>query len=184
MKIDEDKTIGERIAVARERYRLSQRQLGANLGLTRAAISQYEQDKIRPRAKIIEKLAQMFHADPEWFERGRGKAPDEIDAPVVEPGFSVGGMLMETVDLSVGWAPPTSISPPPTNDLFVILAPNAAGPIHRGDKVLIDGRRRYEGAGVYLIIDAARPRLRHYKAEPDSEEVRSIGRAIAYLQCL
>jgi transcriptional regulator with XRE-family HTH domain len=83
-------TVGQRITATRGMYRINQAQLGERLGITRAAISLYEQGRVSPSAKVLDRLAKVFNCDPEWFGYGRGKAPDAplvtidaLDAPLV-----------------------------------------------------------------------------------------------------
>jgi transcriptional regulator with XRE-family HTH domain len=180
-------SIGERIALARDEYRLSQAQLGANLGVTRAAVSQYEQDRIRPRPKVFDRLAELFNSDPEWFERGRGRAPDALDAPVDILEINVERLTGQTGalrDLHGGrrWRLPIATFPGiqlAPDHTVAITAPNDAGPILAGDRVLVDGRR-CEGDGVFLVVDAEGPRLAMTTVNYD----RVLGRAIAYLRTL
>jgi transcriptional regulator with XRE-family HTH domain len=151
--------VGKRIANAREAYRLNQAQLAANLGVTRAAISQYEQGKITPRAKIIDRLADLFNSDPEWFQHGRGKSPSVLDAPLTLREINVERLtahIADPCDLANGreWRLPMGMFaklPLAVHDhMVVIVAPNDAGPIQRGDKVVIN-TRRHKGKGVALV---------------------------------
>ena len=181
-------TTGERIALAREVYRLTQGQLGATLGVTRAAVSQYEQDKIRPRPKVITRLAAAFNVDPEWFEHGEGRAPDPLDVPVTILVVNVACLTPEIAnlrDLRTGreWQLPAAtfegirIDP---DHMVAIQAPNDAAPIARGDRVLIDTRCR-EGAGVFLVVGAVGGQLRCLEMNKPSLVA---GRAVAYLRTL
>jgi transcriptional regulator with XRE-family HTH domain len=186
----ETPTIGARIALARDTYRLSQSQLGANLGVTRAAVSQYEQDKIRPRPRVIDRLAEMFNSDPEWFERGSGKGPDVLDVPVTIPEINIALLTLQAPDpreLHVGrhWRLPSATFEEIDklrDHMVAILAPNDAAPILAGDRVLID-TRRHRGAGVFLFIDPIGVRLSSRDGNFPSK-ARIIGRAIGYLRTL
>lgn len=180
-------SMGERIAYARTKYRLNRAQLGANVGVTRAAISLYEHDKIRPRPEIMERLAEMFHSEQEWFEAGRGKAPDPLDAPVIIHEINLGHLttqINDLRDLRTGreWRLPTAMfeGTPDPDHMVAICAPNAAGPIQPGDRVVID-TLRWQGEGIFLVIDAAGAQLRPVEA---LEEVRIIGLAVAYFRSL
>lgn len=191
MKKDERLSVGDRIARARDTYRLSQAQLGVHLAVTRAAVSQYEKDKITPRPRIFDKLAELFNADPEWFESGRGKAPEALDAPVRVTEINVASLTSEVADprdLSNGreWQLPAAafakIETTNYDHLIAMLAPNDAQPISQGDYVLVD-TRRHDGDGVFLVVDpASGPQLRRCRG--DAEEPRIVGRAITYLHAL
>jgi transcriptional regulator with XRE-family HTH domain len=76
------KTVGERIAYARQSCALTQAELGKLLGVTKQSVSQWERDTAHPRFQVFDRLAEIFSADPEWFERGRGKAPEMTYAKV------------------------------------------------------------------------------------------------------
>jgi transcriptional regulator with XRE-family HTH domain len=186
-KGDERLSVGDRIARARDAYRLSQAQLGAHLRVTRAAVSQYEKDQIKPRPGVFEKLGQLFDADPAWFEQGRGRPPAPPDTPVTIPEINVAALHERTLDpreLSNGreWRLPATVFPNTEsfNHIVAILAPNDAHPICRGDHVLIDTRRR-QGAGVFLVVDPAKgPQL----CCGDAAEAWIVGRAITYLRVL
>ena len=189
MKKDERLSVGDRIARARDTYRLSQAQLGLHLAVTRAAVSQYEKDKITPRPRIFERLAELFNADAEWFEQGRGKAPAALDAPVTIKEIRVSSLndkAADPRDLGNGraWQLPAAVfanaEVASLDHIIAILAPNDAPPICQGDNVLIDIRRRH-GEGVFLVVDrVCGPQLR---CRPGDED-RIIGRAITYLRAI
>jgi transcriptional regulator with XRE-family HTH domain len=68
-------TLGKRIESAREMYGLSQRELGDELRVSRAAVSQYEQDTFCPRPEVMTRLASVLHCDQVWLEHGLGEGP-------------------------------------------------------------------------------------------------------------
>jgi transcriptional regulator with XRE-family HTH domain len=183
-------SVGHRIAAARDAYKLNQAQLAANLGVTRAAISQYEQDKIKPRDEIIDKLALTFNSDPEWFRYGRGRQPSVLDAPLTLPEIVVEHLRPQTAGLAreLGggreWKLPMAMFaklPLAVHDhMVVIVAPNAAGAIQRGDRVVIN-TRRHKGKGVALVVSTAEPaRL----VEDPPRGARVVGYAVAYFRTL
>jgi transcriptional regulator with XRE-family HTH domain len=182
-------SVGERIAFARNEYGLSQAQLGANLRVTRAAVSQYEQDKIRPRPVVIERLAALFNADPEWFDRGRGKAPNPLDAPVAIPEINGAALTPEITDpreLATGrqWRIPAEtvvfMAVDPGDNLITLWAPNDADHVRRGDRVVIDTRRDDGGDGVFLIASEAGARL--YRGCDAPTDAKIVGRVVGYLR--
>lgn len=84
-------TIGENIQKLRESVELSQTQLGAKIGKTRSAVSQYESGKIIPRMGVIEDLAAVFHVS---------KSEIIGDSPLSIPGaHAVRGVPMIKVPL-------------------------------------------------------------------------------------
>jgi len=175
-------SIGARIATARTTYDLSQAQLAKLVDVTRAAISQYEQDKIRPRSEVIGRLADLFNSDPEWFEHGRGRAPDALDAPVEIPEVNVELLTGSPTPTTLRqWQLPAGTFAGEIGDMAVIVAPNNAGSIRRGDRVVIDMSRR-EGRFA-LAITAGGKRL--LQAPSDlPQDVQIIGYAAAYLRIL
>lgn len=63
--------IGDRIRQAREAMGLSQEDLAARVdGVSRVAVSQWENGESRPRDKRLEKIAQALHLDYEWLRTG------------------------------------------------------------------------------------------------------------------
>lgn len=193
MKKDERLSVGDRIARARDAYRLSQAQLSLHLNVTRAAVSQYEKDMITPRPGIFERLAELFNSDVAWFETGRGKAPEPLDAPVTIKEIDVGGLHDGIADLRrLGngreWRLPAAVFAAAEEALLdldyivAVRAPNDAEPIRQGDHVLID-TCRCTGEGVFLVVDpAAGAQLR--RCCGDQGEPWIAGRVITYLRAL
>jgi transcriptional regulator with XRE-family HTH domain len=96
--------IGERIAAAREIYGWSQTRLAAELGVSRAGVSQWELGQTTPRPARLDRLAVIFNCSREWFEFGLGERPDRRDGPVTIDGGTI-RHLMEvayTVGLLAG----------------------------------------------------------------------------------
>jgi len=62
------KTMGQRIREERIKHHLTQAELGKMIGVSRQAISQWEQGKIKfiDRFKVNQ-LAEYFHCDPSWL---------------------------------------------------------------------------------------------------------------------
>jgi transcriptional regulator with XRE-family HTH domain len=80
-------TIGERIRYARRLHPdMTQSALGRLIGVSRAAISQFEKDDTRPRPGNVERLAAVFECSPDWIEHGFNAAPA---APPPKPDFSL-----------------------------------------------------------------------------------------------
>ena len=182
-------TLGTRLRYARGKHNISQSQLAANIGITRAAISLYEADKMRPREEIINRLSELFGAGPEWFDSGVGKGPQQLDPPEFFAEITVERLTPEVTDLYTlhngrYWQVP--LAKRPKGKPVAIKAPNDAEPIRRGDHVVIDtGRTSHHQGGVVLVIDLAgpaNPRLCTGRHQP--ERVRVIGRVIACLWAL
>lgn len=180
-------TVGMRIGQARAAYRISQSQLGAMLKVTRAAISQYEQDKIRPRDEVIERLAEVFGASAEWFVTGRGAQPAPVDLPITVPEIEVAQITPKVADLSRlaterQWnLPPGALGCAITPDHMVaFVAPNDAGSILAGDRVVVDLQSR-TGPGVFLVVTDAGAQLIRDVADGHAD---TLGRVVAYLRAI
>jgi transcriptional regulator with XRE-family HTH domain len=152
------KTVGERIELARGTRDISQAKLAELLDVTRAAVSQYEQDRITPRGKVIDRLAEVFHTVPEWFTHGRGPAPKPEDACLVIPEIDLGAYSESVTDLKhlrVGrdWVLPRGLfaCPVTAGCLVAFAAPNAvADAVCDGDAVVVDTSSK-AGPGVFLV---------------------------------
>jgi transcriptional regulator with XRE-family HTH domain len=180
-------TIGKRIEHARRYiYDLSQEQLGEMVEVTRAAISQYEKDKITPKARVIDKLAEVFNASPEWFTHGRGIAPKLDNVPVTIPEIDL-ALLNESVsnlrNLGMGRIVSLPMAwfrrPVHRDHLVAFRAPNSALPKVREDEfVIVDLKQTaVERGAAYLVAYKKGAYLRVYVEEPDAGVV--LGRVVA-----
>lgn len=101
------KTVGGRIAWARIQSRLRQEDVAKKLGKSRATIVQYEKDNIRPPSAVLERLAKIVNATPEFLAFARqgvdalrsGKAEQVVTMPEMHVGgarglFETGGFAM------------------------------------------------------------------------------------------
>lgn len=190
----EELSVGARIALARERHGLSQNQLAKYLDKTRAAVSQYEKNMIMPRPKVFDALAKFFNADPEWFEHGRGKAPDPFDAQITIPEINVAKLTEKVADLSALGVGRAKWELPASSFRFIVdaqhrivaaRAPNDVGPIQEGDGVLIDAAQRRRAEGVFLVVDRTQgPQLRQYHSDSKADGAWVVGRAVARFHML
>lgn len=64
------RTLGSRIRIAREQKDLSQQEFARQLHVTRGAISQWENDAVRPSHHNLVELARILHASVEWLMTG------------------------------------------------------------------------------------------------------------------
>lgn len=63
--------VGGRIAIARQKRGLTQRELSEAVGKARATVIQYEQGRLQPPLKEIEKIAKVLDVAPETIAFGR-----------------------------------------------------------------------------------------------------------------
>ena len=74
-------SVGERIAQLRKDHNLSQGQLASLMGVTRQAISKWENDQTTPDTLNLIRLAEVFDNDIEYIATGQPRA----DLTEVEP---------------------------------------------------------------------------------------------------
>ena len=78
--IKED-TLGSRIREARKRLRFSASEVARQVGVSRAAVGQWETDASEPAAGNLRKLAQILEVELEWLGQGKGLAPWSMPQP-------------------------------------------------------------------------------------------------------
>jgi transcriptional regulator with XRE-family HTH domain len=182
-------TVGSRIAQARATYSMSQAQLGMMLDVTRAAVSQYEKNKIAPRAQVIDRLAEVFNAAPEWFTHGRGTEPRPADVPIIIPEIDVGLITPQIGDLhslKTGrlWSLPSAAfdHPVAADHMVAFVSPFRAQPVSIGDRVVIDMLLRSAAeAGVFLVYQEPRG-ARLCRCDKIPAEAHVLGRVVALLR--
>ena len=74
-------SVGERIAELRKRCELSQGQLASLMGVSRQAISKWENDQTTPDTLNLIRLAEVFESDVEYIATGQVR----VDLREVEP---------------------------------------------------------------------------------------------------
>lgn len=74
-------SVGERISTLRKECGLSQGQLASMMGVTRQAISKWENDQTTPDTLNLIRLAEVFEQDIEYLATGQAK----VDMSTVEP---------------------------------------------------------------------------------------------------
>ena len=74
-------SVGERIAALRKNRNLSQGQLASLMGISRQAISKWENDQTTPDTLNLIRLAEVFDSDIEYIATG----VERIDMSEVEP---------------------------------------------------------------------------------------------------
>lgn len=90
-------TIGERIRQAREAIPMSQDALGEKIGVSRAAVSQWENNETEPRGKRLQELARVLNKSTAWLVDSTVSAEPEPAAPGFRdspplPPTNVGGL--------------------------------------------------------------------------------------------
>lgn len=74
-------SIGTRIAELRKQHRVSQEYLAEKLGVSRQAVSKWEQDLTHPDTGNLIKLAELFHVSVEYLATGKTEDPVPTERP-------------------------------------------------------------------------------------------------------
>ncbi|ADZ71220.1 helix-turn-helix domain-containing protein [Polymorphum gilvum] len=78
-----ERTLGERICLARDAAGLSTAQLARRLGVRTATLQAWESDRAEPRSNRLVLLAGVLGVSPTWLLVGRGDGPMEPDETAV-----------------------------------------------------------------------------------------------------
>lgn len=77
-------TLGDRVAAARQNAGLTQAGLASRMGVGKAVISGWENDRTEPRANRLQMLAGMLNVSVAWLLTGSGEGvsrPEQADEP-------------------------------------------------------------------------------------------------------
>jgi len=81
---EEQATMGDRIAGAREAAGLTQEELARRLGVRHSTVRAWEDDRTEPRANRLQMLAGMLNVSLMWLLTGRGDGvpdPENVSGP-------------------------------------------------------------------------------------------------------
>lgn len=74
--------MSNRIKAVRESLRLSQREFGEKLGVSRDVISNIEYGRVQPKELLLRHICQLYGVNQHWLETGEGEMfkdnPEEI----------------------------------------------------------------------------------------------------------
>ena len=95
---DDQATLGDRIAAAREAAGLSQKELARRLGVGEETMVRWEDDRAEPRANRLSMLSGMLGVSLRWLLNGEGDGPaaDAGDVP-----HEIGELLDEVRSLQL-----------------------------------------------------------------------------------
>lgn len=65
-----------RIKAVREALKLSQREFGERLGVSRDVISNLEYNRVQPKALLLRHICQLYKVNSHWLESGDGEMFD------------------------------------------------------------------------------------------------------------
>lgn len=170
-------TVGSRIREIREAKAMTQNDVAKMLGLSRAAIAQWEGDTTSPSIHTVAEVAKLLETSPQWLAFGISTAPQIIYR---EPEGSAA--IKEAIwgdspaDMTTGksWSVPveylkTELNCLSTSGLVIwrVESPNMAPVYEYGDRVIIDtAARRPSPSGTFLIWDGIGPSLNEITIVP------------------
>lgn len=93
-------TISKRIKEARKKVGLTQKELGARLGMSEAMIGQYETGYRRPKYSTLERIAEAVGLDAMWFLEDR---EDQDVNDIIAEDFCGSSIDLIAKLRAVGW---------------------------------------------------------------------------------
>ena len=66
-------SLPNRIKAVREALKLSQREFGEKLGVSRDVISNIEYNRVPPKELLLRHICEIYHVNPYWLETGEGE---------------------------------------------------------------------------------------------------------------
>ncbi len=92
-------TLGDRLALARDRQGLTQGQLARRLGLRVQTVRNWENDRSEPRANKLQMLAGLLNVSMVWLLTGEGAGAPQGGGHAEEGPLGLSEALMEVRDL-------------------------------------------------------------------------------------
>lgn len=65
--------LNKRIKDVRQTLKLSQREFGAKLGVSRDVISNIEYNRVQPKKLLLKHICQLYNVNEHWLETGEGE---------------------------------------------------------------------------------------------------------------
>ena len=72
--------MNNRIKAVREALKLSQREFGEKLGVSRDVISNLEYDRVKPKELLLGHICTLYRVNPHWLKTGEGEMFDDNPA--------------------------------------------------------------------------------------------------------
>jgi len=172
-------TVGERLRETREAKQMTQGDVAKLLGLSRAAVTQWETDTTSPSVHKLAEIAKLLETTPQWLAYGVGKEPEVIYKPAAGSVSLKEIVFGEKVDERSevrDWNIPTDylkseLRAQDSGSLFIwrVEGSNMEPLYEYGDKVIVDaGAKRPSPSGVFLIWDGVGPSLHNVNVVPIS----------------
>lgn len=172
MRAPSPHTVGQRIKAAREQASLTQLDIAKHLGLSRAAVAQWEADVTSPSIAKLGEVASLMHSTPQYLAYGIDGAPITVVKPpegtvsLTEVAF--GAKADERLTTGTWNLPETYLKSDlhvlSTDGLIVwrVESDDMAPTYEYGDRIIIDtNAKRVSPPGVFLIWDGVGPSLAH-----------------------
>lgn len=180
---------GDRLRRRREDMSLTQTDVANALGLTRAAIAQWESHSTSPTVLAIRNLARVLEVKPEWLLFGIESRVEVQYKPV--PGQTLvtevkivgddqGGYEMEPQGETI-WGLPTHqlqllhhVSDPDRCVMLEVPDDSMGPDFEYGDRVIVDLQDTKPTTGVYVIWNGVAGQLYHLQVVPRSGNVPTL----------
>ena len=76
--------MSNRIKAVREAFKLSQREFGERLGVSRDVISNLEYDRVQPKELLLRHICQLYGVNEHWLQTGEGEMFDSSPADTIK----------------------------------------------------------------------------------------------------
>ena len=76
--------MSNRIKALREAFKLSQREFGERLGVSRDVISNLEYDRVQPKELLLRHICQLYGVNEHWLQTGEGEMFDSSPVDTVK----------------------------------------------------------------------------------------------------
>ena len=134
---------GDKIRTAREKLKITQKEMAKNLGISQAYLCAIESGKMQANAKVIFGLERIFGVKTEWLAEGADDIFDKNQPVVAEKGSRYIASFIGEIGSSVDEGKLL---------LFNVTSDNMEPIFLIGDEVLVDvSETQLKNFGVYLF---------------------------------
>ena len=172
-------TVGARIRAARDEKDMSQADLARLLGMSRAAIAQWESDTTSPSIATTAEVARILGKLPQWLAYGVSGEPQVVYKSPEEEGYVrirevVFGDKIDAIQEIASWGVPSEWLKQELHCfdttglmIYAIEASNMEPQFEFGDRILVDATvKRPSPAGVFLHWDGVGPAVNQITVIP------------------
>jgi len=172
-------SVGSRIREARDEKNLSQAELAKLLGLSRAAVAQWESDTTSPSIATAAEVARLLGKPPQWLAYGVSGEPQIVYRSPEQEGYTrireiAFGDKPDAVQEVAVWGAPTTwvkqelhCVEPAGLMVYAIETTNMEPELEYGDRIVVDSNtQRPSPAGLFLHWDGVGPAVNHITVIP------------------